>query len=65
VKADIYRGQEDSPDTTEDEESHSCFLGTRPPLVLLLKIDEGIDRKHQLRNSKGKHYTEEDAYACQ
>lgn len=57
---DIQRRQEDGPRAAEDKEGHACLLGGRPPLVLLLEVDEGVDGEAHLGDGEGKDDAEED-----
>jgi len=60
MEADIKRRQENCPGATEYQEAHPGLFGPRPPFMLGLQVDEGIDCKDQLGDRESEHYTKQD-----
>jgi hypothetical protein len=56
----IRARQNNGPHAAEDEEAHARLLGSGPPFVLLLEVDEGIDGEAGLRDRKGEDDAEEE-----
>lgn len=61
VESHIHGGQQDSPCTAKDQETHTCSLGSGPPFAQALEVYEGIDGEAHLGDGKGEYDTEEDA----